>query len=607
MKLLFIFLVLLLSINSVEAQPFSKEFKIKKGQTYLNLPVSNSAKLVRARINSSGKVLDQFTIKLSESNPDFWTFFDVTDYQGKSIAIEIENYTPPNFGGMQPTANTVSDQTLPVKALDLVHADSKFPGMDSLYAEKNRPQVHFTARRGWINDPNGLVYHNGEYHLYFQHNPYGWSWGNMHWGHAVSKDLLHWQELKEAIYPITDRDDVKNDAAFSGSAVVDVKNTSGFRKNGIDPIIAFYTSTGRGECIQLSYDHGRTFSDYEGNPILKHSGRDPKIFWYERGNHWVMVVWDNGEKKKLSLGQDAIINQQLIYTSPDLKTWTLQSGVQGFFECPELFELPVEGQPGVSKWVMYDATGRYVLGDFDGKNFKIEQHLKQYEHGGAYFYASQTFNNTPDNRRIQMGWGRNIIHPGMPFNQPQLFPTELKLKQTFDGLRLCPVPIREIATLHKNSQIVENKIIKANEGVSVSVKGDPLHVVAYFEKGDAQFALNILGYEIVYNDLLGELTTTINNGKSNVYAVTGPFPPPSNALSTINYIKPDDEMFKVEVIVDKNIIEFFVNDGELYYVAPFNAEKTKTVDVVVKGRGGNRKSILKKLEVHELKSIWFDN
>jgi fructan beta-fructosidase len=606
MKSIFIILTFFTLTYAVTAQPISKEFRIKKGQTYLNLPVSNSARLVKARIMSGGTTLDQFTIKLAEANPDFWTFFDVTGFQGKSIVIEIENYTPPNFGGEQATVTNVNNVSLPAKAFDLIHADATFPGMDSLYKESIRPQVHFTARRGWINDPNGLIYYNAEYHLYFQHNPYGWPWGNMHWGHAVSKDLLHWQELNEAIFPMLNVEGGRQDAAFSGSAVVDPKNTSGFRKNGIDPIIAVYTSTGRGECIKLSYDNGRTFSEYEGNPILKHSGRDPKVFWYDRASHWVMVVWDNGEKKKLSLSQDAIINQHLIYTSPDLKNWTRQSGVEGFFECPDLFELPVEGQTGVSKWVMYDATGRYIVGDFDGKNFKIEQQLKKYEHGGSYFYASQTYYNTPDNRRIQIGWGRNIIHPGMPFNQPHLFPTELKLKQTFDGLRLCPVPIKEIASLHKNSQVIENKVLKANEAAIVKVNGDPIHVIAQFEKGDAQFVLNVLGFEISYNDLLGELITTINNGKSTAMAASGPFPPPSTALTTTNYVKPDEEVMKIEVIIDRNIFEFFVNDGEVYYAAPFNDEKTKTVEASVKGRFGNRKSILKRMEVHELKSVWFD-
>jgi fructan beta-fructosidase len=604
MKLLLLPIVLFAFTFEVHSQS-AKDIRIKKGQTYLNLPVSDSAPMVRARIKNGDRVLDQFTIKLAESDPDFWTFFDVTEFQGKSIRVEIENYTPPNYAANQPSATKVSSEPPPMKTLDLVHADSKFPGMDSLYREKDRPQAHFTAQRGWINDPNGLIYHDGEYHLYFQHNPYGWSWGNMHWGHAVSKDLIHWQELKEAIFPKLGLEGGRQDAAFSGSAVVDPKNTAGFRKNGVDPIIAVYTSTGRGECLQLSYDNGRTFSDYEGNPVLKHSGRDPKVFWYEPGNHWVMVVWDDSHKKKLSLSQEAVINQHMIYTSPDLKNWTPQSGVEGFFECPELFELPIDGLPGKSKWVMYDATGRYIVGDFDGKKFKIDQHLKKYEHGGGYFYASQTYNGTPDNRRIQIGWGRNIVHPGMPFNQPHLFPTELKLKQTFDGLRLCPVPIREIELLHKNPQVIENKILKPDEETSLTVEHDPVHVIALFEKGDAQFALNVLGFKISYHDLVGELVTSIDNG-TTVPPTPGPFPPPSTDLEKISYVNPNDELMKIEVIVDRNIIEFFVNDGEVYYAAPFNEKKTNKVTAAAKSWGAGRKSILKKLEVFELKSIWPD-
>src|SRR5258706_12485028 len=149
-----------------------------------------------------------------------------------------------------------------------------------------------------------------------------------------------------------------------------------------------------------------------------------------------MVVWDSGMPKKMSLGQEGSLCQRSICTSLDLKSWTYQLGVSGVVECPELFELPVEGQPGVSKWIMYDAHGRYAVGGFDGEQFTVGQPYKKYDNGGGYFYASQTYNNTPDNSRIQIGWGRNITHPGMPVNQAMLFPTEVKLKNTFDGLHL---------------------------------------------------------------------------------------------------------------------------------------------------------------------------
>jgi len=578
----------IVAVSETAAQDTIRQIDIQKGQVYLNLPVSESNPLTRMRISDGDKLLDQFTLKLTDGKPDYWVFFDVSRHQGKTLSVAVSNENIPMSGAFS-NLTQASNKNITIssaqrsKALQMVFAADHFPGEDSVYAEQKRPQAHYSARRGWINDPNGLIYYNHEYHLFYQHNPYGWAWGNMHWGHATSQDLIHWKEQPEAIYPFGEKD-----AAFSGSAVYDPLNTAGFRKNGIDPLIAVYTSTGRGECLKLSYDNGITFEEYKGNPILKHQGRDPKVFWYEPGKHWVMVVWDFGMTKKMSTGDDAIMNQQVIYTSPDLKNWTYQSGVEGFFECPELFELPVEGEAGETRWVMYDATGRYVLGDFDGKRFTVTQTFRQYDYGGGYFYASQTFNNTPDNRRIQQGWGRGLIHAGMPFNQPMLFPTELRLKKSFDGLRLCPSPISEITRLHQNSQVLENRMIRLDNGVSLNVHSDAVHVIAEFEKGDATtFGISVHGYELSYDHLLGEFLAM--HGETN---------------GKTNYVNPDSETFKIEAIVDKNILEVFVNDGELYYVLPFDKVKNNQVDAFIKGRGNDRKALLKKLEVHELASIW---
>jgi len=585
-----------------------KEFKISKGQTVLNFPVNNTDRLVTASIRLDGKLIERFTINLAENEPDFWTFFDVTPYQGKKLTVEISNV---QMSGLRPSVandNTAKPTVVNPKALDLVFSGTEFPGIDSLYKEKGRPQVHFSAQRGWINDPNGLLYTEGEYHMYFQHNPYGWQWGNMHWGHAVSRDLIYWKQLNEAIYPVYDESITgRGDAAFSGSAVIDPANTAGFRKNNIDPIIAIYTSTGRGECLKMSYDNGRSFIDYEGNPVLKHNGRDPKVFWYEPGKHWVMVVWDAAMPKTLSLGEVVMLRQHSVYTSPDLKNWTYQSGVEGFFECPELFELPVEGEPGVKKWIMYDAHGRYIVGDFDGKEFEIEQHFTKYENGGGYFYASQTFNDAPDGRRIQVGWGRNITNPGMPFNQAQLFPTELKLRKTLNGYRLCPSPVTEIAKLHRSTQVLNNKVVKPGESALLNVNSDaPLHIIAEFERGDAPISLNILGYELRHDNEWTFVTTDPDEGKGTKEAPAGPFPAPT-ASTPVTYV-PGSEIFKIEAIVDKNILEFFVNDGELYYVTEFNGPKIPKIEALVAGganpRGGIKKFIVKKLEVHELNSIW---
>jgi fructan beta-fructosidase len=616
----FALILLLTGIRAFGQNPeqtiITREIKIKKGQTYLNLPVKNSERLVQATIKLKGVPVERFTINLAFNEPDFWTFFDVIPFQGKTLTIELEK-APGMFRGML-SQGSDSDNYLTTKGakgLEKIFADSSFPGMEQLYKESGRPQVHFTASRGWINDPNGLIYYNGLYHMFFQHNPYGWQWGNMHWGHAVSKDLIHWEQWPEAIYPVLDlsgEDDNpgSGDAAFSGSAVIDPDNTAGFRKDGIDPIIAVYTSTGRGECIKMSYDDGKTFIDYEGNPILAHDGRDPKVFWFEPGGHWVMVVWDSGKSKKLSLGLEVSIRENSIYTSPDLKKWTYQSGVPGFFECPELFQLPVEGEPCVSKWIMNDGKGRYIVGDFDGKKFTIEQNFTVYENGGGYFYASQTFTNVPDGRRIQVGWGRNIFNPGMPFNQPQLMPCELKLRRTLNGYRLCPTPVRELTSLISDTRVISDKIISSGESAGLQVDTDkPLHIIAEIERGNTGIVFNIMGFELRFDN---EWTFSIippKSAETESGEFTSPAVPKPAASTPVTYVTNADT-FKIEAIVDKNILEFYINDGELYYISNFYGDKTPRVEASVNHgfmgmMSGNRGFyILKKLEVNELSSIW---
>lgn len=607
-RLLLTLLILFMGLPAIcqTSQKVTREIKIAKGQRYLNFPVAYADPQVRGIIRvKKGSTLDRFTINLAEGTPDYWFYFDVTPYQGKTLIVEVEK-VPPRGSSVQAVQ---SDQMLNPRILDNVFVDINYPGQENLYNEEGRFQVHFSADRGWINDPNGLIYYNGEYHMYFQHNPYGWQHGNMHWGHAVSKDLIHWEQLPEAIYPyIDDAGAVQSDAAFSGSAVTDPLNTAGFRRNGIDPLIAFYTSTGRGECIKLSYDNGRTFEDFEGNPVLVHRGRDPKVFWYAPGNHWVMVVWSSGMAHKIGQNIDISLREHSIYTSNDLKKWTYQSGIPGFFECPELFELPVEGMKNVTKWVMYDAHGRYVVGDFDGKVFNIEQHFTKYENGGGYFYASQTFNGTPDGRRIQIGWGRNITNPGMPFNQPELFPTELKLKKSIlGGYRLCPTPIEEINMLTKRSVVKENIVVTTTTPLTINTNSNsPLHIITEIERGDGPITLDILGYKLNFDNEWTFSTNAPDEANTQTVVPAGPFPAPT-ASTPVIYV-PEGNILKIEAIVDKNLLEFFINDGELYYVTAFNGTKTSEIVASITSsssvRSAERTFLVKKLDVRELNSIW---
>src|SRR5437588_541892 len=220
------------------------------------------------------------------------------------------------------------------KALDSIIQGDEIKGTDRLYQEKHRPQFHFTSRRGWLNDPNGLVYFEGEYHLFYQHNPYGWDWGNMHWGHAVSKDLVHWRELPVALYPRR-----FGDWAFSGSAVVDAANTSGLGKDSAAPLVAAFTSTGRGECIVSSTDRGRTWAELDRNPVIRHQGRESGNHQLWHGNYYAAQTFSNapgGRRIQIGWGQGITFpgmpfNQQMAFPC-ELMLRTTPDGVYLFAE-----------------------------------------------------------------------------------------------------------------------------------------------------------------------------------------------------------------------------------------------------------------------------------
>jgi len=311
-----------------------------------------------------------------------------------------------------------------------------------LYRELHRPQFHFTPTRDWMNDPNGLVYYKGEYHLFFQYSPGFINHAPNSWGHAVSPDLLHWQQIENGLEP---------DAygwIWSGSAVVDHNNTTGFREGDDDPIVAIYTTGGFGEprnpCVQYiaySNDRGRTFTPYTGNPVLGHiraENRDPKVVWHEATRQWVMALFLDG-------------NDYALFGSPDLKSWRhlcdLQMRDTG--ECPDLFELPVDGDPTNTRWVFWGAAGVYRVGTFDGQVFVPETETIRAEYG-VNGYAAQTWSNLPveDGRLVQISWMAGGRYPAMPFNQQLSFPVELALHTTREGIRLYRNPVPEIERLH---------------------------------------------------------------------------------------------------------------------------------------------------------------
>lgn len=377
------------------------------------------------------------------------------------------------------------------------------------YRERHRPQYHFTPAVNWMNDPNGMVYYDGEYHLFYQHNPFGDKWGHMSWGHAVSPDLVHWEHLPVAI------PESNGVMAFSGGAVVDWNNTSGFGREGKPPLVAIYTGhreANQSQYIAYSNDRGRTWTMYHGNPVLdigRKDFRDPKVFWHEPQRRWVMVV--------------ALPDQHKVsfYSSPDLKQWSHLSdfgpaaAVGGIWECPDLFELAVDGDPTNTRWVLIVSLNpgsisggsgmQYFVGHFDGTRFTADSPAPgittagmpldsvRWADYGKDFYAAVSWSDVPreDGRRLWLGWMNNWQYaqdiPTSPWRSVQSLPRTLALRTTSQGIRMVQQPVMELQQLRGPRRrlaaqpIAEGSTSLARQGIA----GTALEIVAEFEIGTA--------------------------------------------------------------------------------------------------------------------------
>ncbi len=519
---------------------------------YLNLPVKNGAPKRIVRVSVDGKADREFEIELANGQPDWWAFMDLTPFKGRQATIHVDQLP--------------EDST----ALKLIDQSDGIKDAANLYREPLRPQIHFSQRRGWNNDPNGLLYYKGEYHLFFQHNPYGWNWGNMHWGHAVSTDLIHWKELTEALYP---------DALgtmFSGSAVVDWDNTSGFQTGSEKPLICIFTGAGTlfSQGLAFSNDRGRTWTKYDKNPVVPQitgGNRDPKVYWHAPTKLWVMALFVEKDKK----------NTIHFLTSPNLKDWTVTSQVEGFFECPDYFELPVDGDAANKKWILTAASSEYMVGAFDGKTFTPES-PKLKGHLGRGFYAAQTYCDIPasDGRRIQIGW-MQAPAPGMPFNQCMTLPLELRLITTADGPRLTWTPAKETALLRAKSYKAGALTLKPGDAAPLAkVRGELLELRAAFEPGATSVLnLRVRGVTIGYDAAKQELTfndhrapAPLRNGKQQLIVYT-----------------------------DRTTFEVFASDGLTYVpMAVIAKAEDRGIEISVSGDAVK----FSNLEAHELRSIW---
>ncbi|MGC3972150.1 MAG: DUF4980 domain-containing protein [Pirellulales bacterium] len=556
---LFVFIILfeqVIAQDNNAVKNISTYFTAEK--KYLVLPVKNGAPKRNIELWVDGVNTRFFDIELAEDKADWYAYLQIDEWKGKPIELRVDK--------VGVTSNVFS----PVMQSDADNSNN------TLYKEKLRGQFHFSPKRGWTNDPNGMVYYNGEYHLFFQHNPYGRGWGNMTWGHAVSKDLIHWKELDDAIHPN------QSGPVFSGSAVVDKMNTSGLSKNGNPAMVMFHTGArGWGQYMSWSTD-GRSFQTQEAAvvPRINKDNRDPKVIWHEPTKKWIMVVW-------VERGNNEQHTMQFL-TSPDLKNWTMASAVNGgigndryLFECPEFYELAVEGTTGIKKWVLTGANTQYAIGTFDGKTFTPETERLQNQHGRD-FYAPQTFTDEPNGRRIEIGWWRTYTDKeGMSFNQSMSIPMEHKLVQTSEGIRLTRMPVKELEILRtKNYNIgkISLKETSTNPLKDINIELAEIHLD--IEPGKAkEVTLTIRGVAVIYD---------VTNQQLTIDGVKAPAPLQNGKLSLLVY-------------ADRTGIELFANNGLLFMPVNINlADDNRSLSLSAKG--GSAK--ISNLVVYELKSIW---
>lgn len=519
-------------------------------EDYLLLPIQDDApegKICIVKDNEQKGTL--MNVRLARERVDSYVPFALSAYKGQHISIEIQ--------GVPETA--------------LCWKELKLSGsFDMANKESFRPVYHHTPAYGWMNDPNGMFYKDGLYHLYFQYNPYGSVWGNMHWGHSTSTDLMHWKFEGCAIVP-----DAWG-AIFSGSCVVDHENTAGFGK---EAVVAFYTSAKstpwgdiQMQSMAYSLDNGKTFTKYEGNPILTSSEkdfRDPKVFWYAPGKHWVMI---------LAVGQ-----HMEIYSSVNLKEWkkesefgAMQGAHGGVWECPDLVEIPVEGTRE-KKWVLIcnlnpggpfgGSAAQYFVGSFDGKKFVNESPTQtKWMDWGKDNYATVTWSNAPDGRCIALGWMSNWQYannvPTRQYRSANTLARDLTLYREGQELYLKSTPSVEVKKARgKKVSIPSFRVSEKHEIVNLFEEKQGAYEVEILiqNAGASKIAfclLNDKGEKVsMYYDL-NRKQFVMDRSESGTVDFSKDFPAVTVAPANV------DKELTLRLFVDRSSIEAFGEDGK---------------------------------------------
>lgn len=519
----------------------------EQGSKYLLLPVEEKADICHIRVNANGKLEQTLNVRLAVDNIDYYVPLDLSSYKDKGVVLDIHN-----------NGNNRNEGALKEFACwkNLKYTDT----FDTSNREKYRPAYHHTPVYGWMNDPNGLFYKDGEWHLYYQHNPYGSQWENMHWSHSVSRDLMTWEDRGMAIAP----DGLG--AIFSGCCVVDNDNTAGLGKGAI---IAFYTSAGENQtqCMAYSTDNGQTFTKYPGNPVITSNVpdfRDPHVFWHKETARWIMV---------LAAGQE-----MNIYSSADLKSWKYESAFghgygnhDGVWECPDLMKLPVAGTDK-EKWMLVcninpggpsgGSATQYFTGEFDGHKFVCDTkpEVTKWMDYGKDHYAAVTFDNAPGNRHVIIAWMSNWQYanqvPTMQYRSGNSIARDLHLYEHNGDTFVGVVPSKEVDA-KRGKAVVKNfsgkkKTFDASDGayemvLNLSVRPKtPLTLTLQNAKGEK--------VSMIYN--AAEDTFSMDRTQSGETSF-------SDAFAAVTTAPVNGEMRTLRLFFDKCSIEAFDGEGKM--------------------------------------------